>query len=66
MVRTVDDHFVKTEAFDRRPTSSTLRVGCTVAEITVNLLGITRTAQGSAVFEGIRMTSGESYFRCLE
>src|SRR5271163_2943694 len=42
----------------RRQTSCRLRVGWVSFESAANLLGMTRTAQGSPVFAGNRMTSG--------
>src|SRR5580693_1207162 len=42
----------------RRQTSCWLRVGWASLESAANLLGMTRTAQGSPTFAGKRMTSG--------
>src|SRR5580700_8753689 len=42
----------------RRQTSCWLRVGWASLESGANLLGMTRTAQGSPAFTGKRMTSG--------
>src|SRR6267154_3247320 len=42
----------------RRQTSCRLLVGCTSRESAANLLGMTRTAQGSLLFVGYRITSG--------
>src|SRR5580693_6509235 len=42
----------------RRQTSCRLRVGCVSFERAANLLGMTRTLQGSPAFPGKRITSG--------